>query len=153
MTSRRQAISLTVTATLDSLPRLLDAVDEVSDAAGANPAVRHDLRLAVEEACVNVMRHAYRGGKPGQLTIDLAPATWQGAPAIRVLIQDCGMPFDPLQCGSPQRGSDIEQLPIGGLGIHLMRQMTDSQSYRRDAATGNNLTLVKAMNPPQGEPE
>lgn len=151
MTNARLAIRLTVAATLDRLPGFLDAVGEVCDAAGADASTRHDLRLAVEEACVNVMRHAYRDGEPGELTLDVARETWLGTQAVRVLIQDRGTPFNPLQLAAPQCGADTEQLPLGGLGVHLMRQVTDVQHYHHDPVTGNNLTLVKYMNPVQGE--
>jgi anti-sigma regulatory factor (Ser/Thr protein kinase) len=151
MADLRHAIRLTVTATLDRLPALLEAVGEVCDAAGTDASTRHDLRLAVEEACVNVMRHAYRDREPGELTLDVAHAPWQGVPAIRVLVQDHGMPFDPLQLAAPQLGTEAEQLSIGGLGVHLMRQVVDVLRYHHDAATGNNLMLVKYMNRGQGE--
>lgn len=149
----RQAIRLTEAAVLDRLPRLLEAVSEVCDAAGADPATRHDLRLAVEEACVNVMRHAYRDSGPGDLTLDVARIEWQGAPAMRVIVQDHGLAFDPLAQAPPIPAASGEPLRIGGLGVHLMKQVTDAQDYHRDATTGNNLTLVKLLKPRLGEEE
>lgn len=152
MNAPRLQVKLTETALPSRLPRLLDAVREVCEAAGADVAASQDLRLAVEEACVNVMHHAYPHGAPGDVTLDVAREPWQGAPAIRVIVQDRGMPFDPLLLPRPPpMSADTEQLAIGGLGVHLMRQVTDVQSYHHDAATGNNLTLVKFLNPRQGE--
>lgn len=151
MNSPRAAISLCGTAILERLPSLLAAIDEVCDAAGTDNAARHDLRLAVEEACVNVVRHAYRDGDPGDLAMEVAHESWQGRAAIRVTIQDHGRPFDPLTLAPPSQGADIEQLPLGGLGVHLMRQVTDIQNYRHDAKTGNQLTLVKFLAQREGE--
>lgn len=154
MNASRREIRLTVTAELGSLPRLLEAVDEVCDAAGVDRPFRHDLRLAVEEACVNVMRHAYRGSEAGELSLEVAPVQWSGEPAIRVLLRDHGAPFDPLALAPPTpQPADNDQLRIGGLGVHLMRQMTDFQAYHRDAAAENCLTLVKILQPRQGERE
>ncbi len=151
MNAPRAAIALSGPATLDRLPLLLEAVAEVCDAAGADASLRHDLRLAVEEACVNVVRHAYRGGAPGELGLDVASEPWQGRPAVRVTLQDRGLPFDPLALLAPQQGADAEDLPLGGLGVHLMRQVTDAQAYHYDAATGNHLTLVKFLTRQHGE--
>lgn len=151
MNAARAAISLSGPAMLDRLPLMLDAIGEVCDAAGADSTLRHDLRLAVEEACVNVMRHAFRGGGPGDISLEVAREPWQGRPAIRVTLRDRGLPFDPLAAAAPQQAADAEHLPLGGLGVHLMRQMTDVQSYHHDAATGNNLTLVKFLTRQQGE--
>ena len=55
-----------------------------------------------------------------------------------------------LGLAAPQLGTDAESLPLGGLGVHLMRQVTDLQSYRHDVTNGNQLTLVKFLAPPQG---
>lgn len=151
MNAARAAISLSGPATPDRLPLLLDAVAEVCDSAGADSTLRHDLRLAVEEACMNVVRHAYRGGEPGDLSLEVAREPWQGRPAIRVTLRDRGLPFDPLAVAVPQQAADAEHLPLGGLGVHLMRQMTDLQSYHHDAATGNSLTLVKFLARQPGE--
>lgn len=151
MTAARAAITLSGPATLDRLTLLLDAVAEVCDAAGADATQRHDLRLAVEEACMNVMRHAYRGGAPGELALEVRHEPWQGRPAIRVTLQDRGLPFDPLSLEAPQQTAEVEHMPVGGLGVHLMRQVTDVQSYHHDAASGNKLTLVKFLTRQQGE--
>lgn len=151
MSAPRAAITLSGAATLERLPQLLASVAEVCDAAHADATVRHDLRLAVEEACVNVVRHAYRPGAAGDLTLEVAREPWQGQPAIRVTVQDRGLPFDPLALSAPQPGTDAEQLPLGGLGVHLMRQVTDIQTYHHDATGGNRLTLVKFLAPREGE--
>lgn len=151
MNAPRSAIRLVAPAILERLPLLLESVGEVCDAAGADPVVHHDLRLAVEEACVNVMRHAYRGGAPGELTLEVAHEPWQGRAAIRVSLGDRGQPFDPLSLAAPSPAPDAEQLPLGGLGVHLMRQVTDLQRYQHDARSGNQLTLVKFLAPREGE--
>jgi len=154
MNAPRQEIRLTETAVIESLPRLLEAVDEVCTAAAVDDPFRHDLRLAVEEACVNVMRHAYRGSETGDLSLEVAPVRWRGEPAIRVILRDHGLPFDPLALAPPApQSADNDQLRIGGLGVHLMRQMTDFQAYHRDGAAENCLTLVKILQPRQGERE
>lgn len=150
MNPPRATITLSGPATLGRLPQLLEAVGEVCAAAGADPTASHDLRLAVEEACVNVMHHAYRDGDVGDITLAVAQVSWQGVPAIRVDVEDQGIPFDPLRLVVPPL-TDAGQARIGGLGVHLMRQVTDVQTYRHDAGTGNRLTLVRFLQPRQGE--
>jgi serine/threonine-protein kinase RsbW len=53
------------------------------------------------------------------------------------------VPFDPLSLPEPDLASVAEDRPIGGLGVHLMRRLTDQQSYEYASAAGNRLTLIK----------
>lgn len=138
-------IERTVPATLEHLRGLLDEVDRVCALAGGGDAFRDELRLAVEEALVNVVKHGYAGRAPGNLRLALTLESRDGRPAVRVDLQDQGHPFDPLSLDAPDLGAGAEERPIGGLGVMLMRQLSDLQTYRHDAGHGNWLTLVKYL--------
>ena len=87
------------------------------------------LRLAVEEGAVNVCRYAYRNGE-GE--IELSVNEERGL--VVVQLTDEGIPFDPLSADKPDVARSIRESKAGGLGIHLMKSMTDGVSYRRKGA-------------------
>lgn len=101
------------------------------------PAVQ-DLALAVEEALSNVVRHAYRGDPAGRIRVALAIDEGQ----VRVAIRDRGPAFDPLAAPVPDLTRPVDERPPGGLGVHLLRRVTDAQGYRREGEE-NVLELVK----------
>lgn len=142
-------IRRTIEARMEQLPIALDGIDEVCLKAHASAHVLHDLRLILEEACVNVIRHAYEGRNPGDLTLELEYGPWEDHIAIRATVEDHGMRFDPLARAEPDIDAPIEDRPIGGLGVLLMRRLSDVQIYEYDAARGNCLTLVKFLDKQQ----
>ncbi len=133
-------------ARIDRLPAIVDALQGAVETAGADAQSREDLRLAVEEACVNVMRHAYAGAREaGWLELRVDRADWEGRDALRVELRDGGTPFDPLALPRPALDASAEEREIGGLGVHLIRSVTDAQQYRRDPDGGNCLVLFKRL--------
>ena len=96
------------------------------------------LNLAIEEAVVNVMDYAYPPDTTGTVTIDAqANKEW-----LKFIISDNGTPFDPTQKKEVDTTLSAEERSIGGLGIHLVRQIMDSINYERINNT-NVLTLMK----------
>jgi serine/threonine-protein kinase RsbW len=145
-------VERTVQARLESLPLVFKLVDGFAARAGLAPALAHDLRLVVEEACVNVVHHAYAGQPPGELTVAIALDTAARPAELRISLRDRGVPFDPLALPAPDPTLPLEQRPVGGLGVWLMRRLTDRQAYRHDPAQGNVLSLVKHLPDPGANP-
>lgn len=138
-------IEQTVPADKVHLRSLLDAVDRFCMAAGLDRPVQSDFMLAVEEALVNVINHGYAGLPTGDLRLALSWGPWEGVAAIRADIQDHGHPFDPLSAPTPDLTQEVDARPVGGLGVMLMRQLSDVQTYRYDEVQGNHLTLIKFL--------
>jgi len=115
-----------------------------ADAAGLPGARGLDLELAVEEVLMNVCTHAY-GGRGGEMTVR-AGRTEEG---FVVEIADAGPSFDPLSLPPPDTTVPLDERKIGGLGILLVRRVTDAVRWRREAEL-NVLTLVFALPPPSG---
>jgi anti-sigma regulatory factor (Ser/Thr protein kinase) len=63
---------------------------------------------------------------------------------VHVTVVDDGHDFDPLSAVEPDLVADPDSRPIGGLGVHMMRKLTDSLAYRRTSA-GNELEFVKRL--------
>ena len=96
-----------------------------------------DLVLAVNEAVTNVLLHGY-DGQPGPVTICVEVVDND----LRVILSDNAPPFDPTRVPPPDIFLPLEDRPLGGLGVHMMRQLTDELVYR-PLADGNELVFVK----------
>jgi serine/threonine-protein kinase RsbW len=133
-------------ATPEHLPGLLRQVDDALRLGGADADAAHDLRLVIEEACVNVMRHAWKGFEvPGELSLEIQSTRLGSDPALKIEVSDHGVAFNPLAAETPDLLMPAQERPIGGLGIHLIRSLTDEQHYSRDAVHGNRLILIKRV--------
>jgi two-component system cell cycle response regulator DivK len=140
-----EALELTVRAEMSELPRLFALVDAACDRHAVPADGRHDLKLVAEEACVNVIRHAYPAGAPGPLSLAARLAQVDGQSAIELTVQDQGRPFDPLAQAAPDIAASAEARPIGGLGVHLIRQLCDELRYDRDPVRGNVLVMTRRL--------
>ncbi len=126
-------------ASLENLPALLQFVEGACDRAGASPSDAFAVKLAVEEACVNVMTHGYAGRPPGPISVTILSDPRQ----FVVTIADQASPFDPGSVPEPDLKSGWSEREIGGLGWWLIRKMIDDVSYESKPGAGNRLTLVK----------
>lgn len=130
---------LTLKNEVQELTKLPEFVDTVCEEAGIDMALIASLNLALEEAATNVVLYAYPDGE-GLIDID-AVYTPQ---YMKFVITDSGIPFDPTQKEDADITLSAEERPIGGLGIHLVRQIMDTVSYERN--DGHNiLTLIKQL--------
>ena len=132
--------SITLTNDIQQVPQLADFVDMVCEEVGMDMAVAIQMNLAMEEAVVNVMSYAYPVDTVGNVTIT-AESDGEG---LQFTIIDSGTPFDPTAKEEVDTTLSAEERPIGGLGIHLVRQLMDSINYER--IDGKNvLTLRKKL--------
>lgn len=115
-------------------------VKETGRDLGLDEASVYALELAVDEACTNVIMHAY-GGRGGRLEIQIERlGDW-----VQVVIRDWGRAFDPGSIPSPDVDAPLEQRPIGGVGLFLMRQMMDRVDFRFSEQDGNTLTMARQL--------
>ena len=128
-------LCLNLMSTSESLETLRLFVEENALRAGLDEVQVKRVELVVEEATVNIIKHAY-GGQGGKMELCCTPV--QGGLEIRLV--DEGPPFNPLEAPGPEVVTDIASQRIGGWGIHLMRNMADALCYSRDEGR-NVLTL------------
>ncbi len=137
MCEPKHEFRLAIPANLNEIPRISAAIEDNLQAAGFSEETILDLQLAVEEAVANTIVHGYRGAA-GELIIAIQITN----EAVQVQIEDNAPPFNPLSVPDPDRGTDLEKRPIGGVGIFLIRQVMDEVGYEYKCGK-NLLTLVK----------
>ena len=125
---------------VQEVPRLNDFVDEVCHTVGFDETTTMQIKVAVEEAVVNVMNYAYPAGQKGDVTIEAASNDVR----LKFTIIDSGKPFDPTVQSEVDTTLSADERKIGGLGIHIMRQNMDSINYER-IDNLNVLTLRKKI--------
>ncbi len=95
-------------------------------------------RLALDEACVNIIEHAYANDAGGEIEV-----TIQGKPGVcTICLTDFGESYDPEKVATPRFGGDLDAASPGGLGLYLMRTMMDEVQYVV-SPYGNSLIMVK----------
>lgn len=118
------------------LARVLDEIDAQLAPLPVSPKRKYAVRLALDELLSNVVRYAYDDG--ARHRIDLKLET--DAP-FHLTIADDGKPFDPTaDAPPPVLDGPIEDRPIGGLGLHILKKMGLRLAYRREA--GRNVVRV-----------
>ncbi|MBR5326730.1 MAG: SpoIIE family protein phosphatase [Prevotella sp.] len=122
------------------VPRLNAFVEEVCQSVGFDEIVTMQIKVAVEEAVVNVMKYAYLPGQRSDVTIEAASNDMR----LKFTIIDSGKPFDPTVQAAVDTTLSAKERKIGGLGIHIMRQNMDSINYER-MDNLNVLTLRKKI--------
>ena len=97
------------------------------------------IRLCVEEVVENVVNYAYDSGSGYmEVVTSLVGGVW------RIVFEDAGVPFNPLDKEDPDITLSAEDRPIGGLGIFLCKQMMDRVEYRYEKGC-NILTMEKKI--------
>lgn len=118
------------------IPRVQDELEQFARQHQIAARPFHGLQLALEEHLTNILSHAYDDTREHQIKVrvQLNPGE------LRVEVEDDGRPFNPLEWSAPDLSKPIEERPIGGLGIHMMRKSLDGMEYRRNA--GKNLLVM-----------
>ncbi len=124
-------------ARLESLYESLDSVSSCARALGFNAERIGELELVMEEVLVNIFKYAYGGKEPGEVTISCSE---DGGNLVMDVV-DSGVPFDPLTASDPDITAGVDERPVGGLGIYLIKKLMDKVKYRREEGR-NRLTLV-----------
>ncbi len=132
--------TLSVEADLHNLAVIRGVVAEAAAKIGVDTHVIDDLMLAVDEAATNIMLHGYRG-RGGPVEIEVAHVE----DAILIILRDRAPVFDPNTAPPPDTNLPLEDRVLGGMGIHLMRQIMTDIYHRERPDGGNELTLVRRL--------
>lgn len=125
---------------IGQLPQVNDVMAQLSILLRLSEKMCMNLKLALEEAVSNTILYAYPDEKNKEITVRFeATADW-----LNIVITDSGIPFDPTQKESPDLTLPVHEKPIGGLGIHLVREIMTDVKYTRNGDK-NILTMSKKI--------
>jgi len=133
--------SLRVNASVDSLNVVTQFVTALAQKTGMERIELSKLKIAVYEACMNVIEHGYCF-KPGQ-SIELE-VLWEGD-RFQVTIIDKGEPFDFYDAKPYDVNEAFDEKRQGGFGLYIIQRSVDEIKYESDSEEGNRLTLVKRI--------
>jgi anti-sigma regulatory factor (Ser/Thr protein kinase) len=146
---------MTVMQTIEQVLRVAGDMDGFARAAEALRTVLDDWQLAerpryrvetvFEEIVTNVIRYGYTDDRHRIIEVCLT----RRPDEVDLMVEDNGDPFDPLARPDPERPISIEDAPIGGLGIMLVRKMAGAMRYER-SADRNRLTVTIPVSPTAG---
>lgn len=132
-----------------SVPASLEQLGAVNEfIAGQLPeglaALLPQVELAAEELLVNVFSYAYPG-EPGKAEVGCRMVHLDGVPFFCLAVRDWGAPFDPFsEAPEPDTALGVEDRPIGGLGVYLIKSMVGHYSYSYHDAS-NCIELYFAL--------
>ncbi|MBU8545604.1 MULTISPECIES: ATP-binding protein [Roseomonadaceae] len=121
----------------------LDAIEAHLTAAGAEAGEAMQLRLVAEEIVTNIARCAWPQGIEARFQVELLAEPGPEGLLVRLTTIDDGQPFDPTAQDMPDVEAELEDRAIGGLGMFLVREMTDAQIYARES--GENRFHVERL--------
>ncbi len=129
-----------ITNDLEELPLIAEAIELFAEQADWSAAIVMQLNLVIEELIVNTINYGYTNGRTGQIQISINT----NSQCILLEITDDGDAFNPLDKALPDTTLEIEDRPIGGLGIFLVKNYMDTFKY--EYIEGKNcLSLSKQL--------
>jgi serine/threonine-protein kinase RsbW len=136
-----QSRRLIVPGQFEQLAQIAEFVTRAAREAGLTDDDVFHVEMAVDEACSNIIEHAY-----ADCSGDIDLACRSSAPgAFEITIHDLGRPFDPDVVGMPkiELPAELADLDEGGLGLYFMRKLMDEVRFEMVAGQGNTLTMTK----------
>jgi sigma-B regulation protein RsbU (phosphoserine phosphatase) len=116
-----------------------EKVQEIAEEIGCSKKLISDLVIAINEACMNIMQHAYKGDKSGEILLEIQNDSGD----LQVVLTDYAAPIDL----SNIRPRDLEDVKPGGLGTYFIQEIMDDCTYGNlDNSAGNVLKMRKKIN-------
>jgi len=140
-TPKEESWTLSRSITLDNdvaqVTELNQFVQSVTEELQLDKSLSKRIKLAVEEVVVNIMEYAYVADVKGQVNVE----AMANDERLRFILTDSGRPFDPTAVSRADTTLTVEDRPIGGLGILLVRNLMDSINYER--IDGQNILRIE----------
>lgn len=133
---------LTVKSRTENLSEIRDFIRSTAAGIGFSSDRIENIVLAVDEACTNIIKHAYKYYPDGEILIKLRCAGRK----FTIELIDYGYSFDPENVPVPDVKKFYEQHKVGGLGIYLMKTLMDDVKYRSVPGKYNQVRLSINLN-------
>lgn len=119
----------TVTAHMENLEEVMEFVDQFLDKAADGEKIINQVQISVEEIFTNIVSYAYPDQKDGQIEVTCELEEKTEKRRLKICFRDWGVPYNPLEHPDPDFEIPFEERPIGGLGIHMVKQFMDDVEY------------------------
>lgn len=123
----------------DSLAVIGEFVTLAAEDAGLNERAAYAVQMAVDEACSNIIEHAYGGEGRGVIECTCRIDD----DGLTIVLRDYGCFFDPTRVPDPNLQAGLEDRSNGGLGLYFMRRLMDEVHFESTPDSGNMLTMIK----------
>ena len=133
-------VRLSFPATMSGFEQAFGTLQSELDRDDLNPGTRYNVELVFEEIVANIVRHGAGGGSISG--VDVAVDVQVGAGGIVMTFDDGGVPFDPVGRPDPKKPTSIEETPIGGLGLMMVRKAATEMRYERTPEQRNRLVVT-----------
>lgn len=142
LTSPGGPLRISVPGTAEGVRRVLSEIESFISRNPELEPLRADFGVVLDEVTSNVVNYAYGGGSDRPIVVEARAEAGQ----LQVEVIDEGPPFNPLERSTPDTDQPLSERPIGGLGIHIVRELMDEVDYRR-ADGRNRLRFAKRLRP------
>ena len=129
--------TLTLINKLSEITKLNAFVKSATATLNMEIGLANKIKLAVEEAVTNIIDYAYQNGTEGNISVTIEADESR----IRFILTDSGAEFDPTGVSKADTTLTVEERPIGGLGVFLVRNLMDSINYER--VDGKNVLRME----------
>ncbi len=135
---------LDVPSSTENLAMIRDFVGKIAKQAGLAESDVTMLELAVDEACANVIEHAYGADETKEVVVRVRLDN----DCIEIQIVDTGKGFDPGSVEQSDLKKLVEERRSGGLGMRLMKLVMDEVEYQMKPGERNELRMIKRLKKP-----
>ncbi len=140
--SKSKEKELLIKSRTENLTTVRDFISSVVKEVNIPQDIAGDVVLAVDEACTNIIKHAYKFFPDGDINIKIKCSQKK----ITVEITDHGAPFSPDTVPTPDLKKYFEEKRVGGLGMYLMKSLMDNVEYKSVPGKYNQVFLTKELN-------
>ena len=127
-------------ADFKNLEPIRQLIEKEAGALDASEDDIYDLMLAVTELVTNTIEHGYNG-KDGWVQIEIG----YNETGLIIVLSDCAPKYDPTTTPIPNINLPLEERPMRGLGVYIVRETMDRFTYKQDDEGNNQVTIVKQI--------
>lgn len=135
------AKKITVKSSTDNLSVIRNFIRTAADEAGFDNDTSGKIVLAADEACTNIIKHAYKFSEKGKIGINVSVKSNK----FTISITDNGDHFNSKSIPEPDLKKYYQEKKVGGLGMFLMKKLMDEVKYSQPNDKKNKVTLVKYL--------
>jgi serine/threonine-protein kinase RsbW len=134
---KAKTVTFVLKSDLDELKNLCRYCENFGHSIGLSKKFIFETNLALDELFTNIVSYSFTDHKEHSITISIT----KQKDLVTMRIEDDGLPFNPIGVKPPDFSCDLEDIQIGGLGIHIIKRLMDEISYER--SNGKNILTLK----------